>query len=132
MRKLRLAFSAVVIFLTLVNIQLLPAQEKKERWVYFSFDKNIPGTTYYYDSETISFPSATTVRTWLKVRSQGGEQLIETEIDCPNRMFRVVQGKKDWWRGSVSKNSYVAGDWRDIPPDSEIFLLGKRLCPLQP
>lgn len=105
----------------------LRADEQKRRWVYFAYDKNLGETTYYYDPETMAYLNDNRVSVWLKVASQGNEELIHTEIECSGSMFRTVQPYKPFLE-KIDKTSYAVYGWLEIPPDSEIHLLKKAVC----
>jgi hypothetical protein len=108
------------------------AGAEKNRWVYFCKDKNQAGVKYFYDSETVEYLPDSRVRVWLKVAKSSEDQVLHTEIDCSGGLFTVVRHPKEFdiwrWRTETDKSKYMPGRWHEIPPDSEVHLLGKILC----
>ena len=108
----------------LISVRL---EAVEERWIYFSYDINLAGVKYYYDSHTITRLSEDKVSVWLKIASSYEERLLQTEISCPSGMFRIVEGPRNFW-GNKSKTSSVARGWVVIFPNSEVYLLSKIVC----
>jgi len=101
--------------------------QKDERWKYICYDINDARTTYYYDSETIDYISTNQVDVWLKISSPIKPQILRLEIACASGMFHLIESPFDIW-GKRIKTAYIAGNWRIIPPDSEVYLLSKLVC----
>ncbi len=102
-------------------------EAKDERWKYICFDINDAKTAYYYDSETIDYISTNQVDVWLKIGSSTKAQTLRLEIACASGMFHLIESPFDIW-GKRVKTAYIAGNWRVIPPDSEVYLLSKLIC----
>ncbi|OPY80403.1 MAG: hypothetical protein A4E65_01513 [Syntrophorhabdus sp. PtaU1.Bin153] len=105
-----------------------------EGWLYFGRDKSSAKIKYYYDAESVRYTSADHVSAWMKIRQPSGEQMLETEINCSGRLFRVFRNPTTdfwetlWQKPRPIKTRYVAGEWLGIPPDSEMNSLRKILC----
>jgi hypothetical protein len=105
-----------------------------ESWLYFGRDKSSTKIKYYYDADSVRYASADHVNVWMKIRQPSGEQMLEGEINCSGRLFRVFRDptvdfwKTLWQKSRPIKTGYVAGEWLEIPPDSEMNSLRKILC----
>ena len=125
--------------IVLAGLFLIPSQVgASDGWVFFAREFGSSSTKYYYDLESVRYFSADHVSVWIKMGSSptSGGKTLQTEINCPGRLFRVVQNPKVAWTGwwdffedtQGLKRQYVVGGWLDIPPDSEMHNLKKILC----
>jgi hypothetical protein len=105
----------------------LHAAEQDKRWVRFAYDKEASGTEYYYDAETVQYLSNNRASVWMKVLSSGSEDMLHMEIECSGTMFRTIRPYESFFSRS-SSTSYVEYGWVEIPPDSEVHQLKKRVC----
>ena len=124
---IRFVLCCSILFALSIAFVPLTATSQDKRWVNFSYDKNNPGTEYYYDRETIAYMPQNRVSVWFKIVSSGDEELIQAEIECFGKMFRTIAGPKSLFTKRDTK-SYLASGWQDIPPDSEIYFLSKIVC----
>ncbi|HBA55462.1 MAG TPA: hypothetical protein DCZ04_13670 [Syntrophorhabdus aromaticivorans] len=114
---------------------LLPwVADASEGWLYFGRDKSSENTKYYYGADSVRYASADHVSAWMKIRQPSGDQILETEINCSGRLFRVLRNPTtDFWETLWQKprpivTQYVVSGWLEIPPDSEMSSLRKILC----
>ena len=101
---------------------------------------------YYFDSETLSYPSDYTVRVLVKLvfTSKGVQSTVQTlgkeyenldysiqslEINCTVKTLNLMQVIAYSKMGSViSREEYSISDWRPIPPKTPYEALQKEVC----
>jgi hypothetical protein len=110
-----------------VDVHSQTREIKDSRWKYICYDINEKDTKYYYDTETINYISTNQVDVWLKIASPKTQQILLVEISCASNMFHLIESPFDMWNKRV-KTQYIAGNWKIIPPDSEVYLLSKLIC----
>lgn len=134
MRVMRQASRSCIVASFLGFLFLSSVAGASEGWLYFGRDKSSAKTKYYYDVDSVRYASTDHVSAWMKIRQPSGEQILETEINCSGRLFRVLRNPTtDFWETLWQtprpvRTQYVAGEWLEIPPDSEMNSLRKILC----
>lgn len=120
-----IGFSGPILFPTHANTS--------EGWLYFSRDKHLSSTKYFYDFESVQYFPDNHVNVWMKVQNASREQCLHAEISCSSPLFRIIQPPSpDHWdvlyKKKPNKTQYVVSGWLEIPPDSEVTILRKILC----
>jgi hypothetical protein len=122
-----------LLFSFTANTHSQTKEAKDDRWKYVCYDINDVSTKYYYDSETVNYISTNQVDVYLKIVSPKKQQILLLEIACASNMFHLIESPFDKLGpfdtpGKRVKTVYIAGKWRIIPPDSEVYLLSKLIC----
>jgi hypothetical protein len=125
--SLKCLLSIVLFLIFAVDTRSQTEEIKGSRWKYICYDTNEKGTKYFYDTETVTYISTNQVDVWMKIASPKNEQFLLLEIACASNMFHLIESPFDMWNKRV-KTQYIAGNWRLIPPDSEVYLLSKLVC----
>ena len=91
---------------------------------------------WYYDSESITYPTKNTVYVWNKLGSNNTNNnyfLYLHEIDCLERKIRIKQASY-YSDGHEDEETRATNDpywkWKYIPPESDVYnKLYKIVCP---
>ena len=126
-------FTITLLFSFVASTYSQTKETQNDRWKYICYDIKDVSTKYYYDTETVTYISTNQVDVWLKIASPGKQQLLLLEIACASNMFHLIESPFDKLGpfdtpGKRVKTVYIAGKWRIIPPDSEVYLLSKLIC----
>lgn len=123
----RFVIFSFIFFVVCVIITPLHAAEQERRWVRFAYDKEQAGTDYFYDAESVAYLSNNRASVWMKTVSSGSEEILHLEIECSGTMFRTILPHKPFLSKPSTTSSLEYG-WVEIPPDSEVHQLKKRVC----
>lgn len=129
--KMKLSTKSVILSLIFFAASALTAPafagEQDKRWVHFA-EGRTSARDYYYDQETVAYLSNNRVSVWMKVVSQPTrEETSRVEIECSGTAFRTIEPGKPT-RGQTLSTASIEYGWAEIPPDSEIQALKKRVC----
>lgn len=87
-----------------------------------------PEESYYYDKESITYPSKGIIRVWGRELREAGERNNLIEINCEYKEFRILSFTDYDENGEVSGESTSPTGWESIAKESPSELLYKALC----
>lgn len=117
-----------VIFICIVWVSQVSSQA--EEWQHFF--TNSSGDRFYYDRQSITYPSDSVVKIQSKVSNarEGTKQRelrMLMEIDCSKQMYRKLESQILNSDGTIRASSQPSG-WSDIIPQSNIATLADKVC----
>lgn len=117
-----------VIFIGIVWVSQLSSQDGE--WQHFF--TNSFGDRFYYDQQSIAYPSDSVVKTQLKVSSarEGAKQRelrMLVEIDCSKQLYRRLEQQVLNSDGTIRTLSQPSG-WSEVLPQSNMELLANKVC----
>jgi len=108
------------------SLQAQQPTVKERKWESYASDRHM--VDYYYDKESVTFPSKTLVRAWRKrvflPKSPQKEIISYDEIDCNNARYRSLEIEGVFWDGT-SKTYKKISEWTPIyegTPDEAFYL----------
>ena len=99
-------------------------------WKYFFFSKDNK-ITYYYDEESISFPSPGNIRAWIKQVDEYDEyKKSHVELNCREKTYAFLAIISYTKENRVKYGSTYSPKWESFPAGSVLNFLNTILCPL--
>ncbi len=99
-------------------------------WKYFFFSKDNK-ITYYYDSESLTFPSPGNIRAWIKQVDEYGEyKKSHVELNCRDKTYAFLAIISYTKENRVKYGSTYSPKWESFPAGSVLNFLNTILCPL--
>ena len=101
--------------------------DSRWRYLYFSKDTEI---NYYYNAESITFPSPGNVRVWIKnIDKQGDYKKCLIELNCKERMYSFLAIISYTKENHVKYGSTYLANWKPFSPGSFLNFLSTIVCP---
>lgn len=98
-------------------------------WKYFLLcdDSKI---TYYYDAESVTFPSPGNVRVWIKTIDKYEDyKKCLIELNCKDRMFTFLAIISYTKENRIKEGYTYSTEWKFFPPGSMLNVLSTIVCP---
>ncbi|MDR2018826.1 MAG: hypothetical protein LBQ00_08195 [Syntrophobacterales bacterium] len=118
-RRITIFFIVTLCVVPILGLVAVGAEEVDHKWQEYMKDGR--GLTYYYDKESITFPSGGIIKLWRKrefpVRAAQKTIMSLDEIDCYKQKYRSVQMQVAQWNEEVETFSRVQ-DWMTIWGDT--------------
>ncbi len=93
-------------------------QRPKMSGKWEKIDTDLRNVEYYYDKESISFPSDNLIHVWRRkvfpVNSPHKEIISFEEINCRTEKYRSLQSQSIGWDGTPSEMFIVTAPWATI------------------
>lgn len=98
-------------------------------WRYFLFNDDSK-MTYYYDEESLNFPTPGNVRVWIKtVDKYEDYKKCLIELNCKDRMFTflaIISYNKE---NRIKEGYTYPTEWKFFPSGSMLYALSTIVCP---
>jgi len=121
-------FSVVLIGIWVFFSGCINAEGASWKYFFFSKDNKI---AYYYDAESLTFPSPGNIRAWIKQVDEYDEyKKSHVELNCREKTYTFLAIISYTKEDRVKYGSTYSPNWESFPAGSVLNFLNTILCPL--